>query len=436
MTQGPSLPFHLLTIYTALTINNFYNHDDRDFAHPRTNHSFNIRALTPSVLSFHYIFHLPPSCKSAEMLDYAQYKWETNNCISWVINTANTLGSTIRPIDGPGQRPPGAGRLKGKARAEVRRAQATTPSLTTATQPPRYVVSTWEILAQAQYIANSGVTVTMPRTVWRSFSLAIHARQQHAKRYTEEERSTTTGNSGHAYFIQVLQQTVNMLSSCVQARPTLRGNDDSNSKSYLKLHNLFDVLAMDEPETIEFLPQDSNDPDETDSDYDEVPTKELPKSYEPEIDSQEEMQFEWFLYFGLVTSLRDHTLGKWNVEEDGAHDVVGAMLVTEAAVTLVQDKFTSITRIAQRLGVDSLIYMPESDDPLNDTMESLVDIKMQRQQSDGFLLPVPHLKLRKSASEEVTDQWVQEDTFLVQYLMDLGLECVCHIHYFHLYITD
>jgi hypothetical protein len=347
--------------------------------------------------------------------DYLSYKWDTNNVVSWIINTAKIHNSNIHTVEGPGPRPSLPGRKKGKARKLAQQAPPPSPLPLT-----RRIVSTAEIITQATFLANLGETLIIPRGVWQSLGRAIDARQRFAAQYEKEERGNASGNTGHLYFINILKQVVQLLSPCVRRQSGVQKNSAAgDADQSIKLSNLFSLLEVNDAATLEDLFEDGAEAEDIPINVSHSsPTDEI---YEPEVDPEDELRFRWFVFLESLNSLKEKVIDTYKiVGSEKLHPSIAAF-IAEAAIGLAEKEHQSLNSLAQSLEIADLPYLMESSDVFHQTLESIVDIGLTRKQHTGYVLPVQHLHLRK-ASEMPNDRWCEEEKFLVQYFMDLNLE--------------
>lgn len=337
-------------------------------------------------------------------MTHAEYKWETDNAISWLINKAIEQGSTVQVVEPPGPRPT---RPKGKkAREEARQAANN--------KATRRLVTPAEIISQATFLANKGDMFTLHRRIWRSFGLAIHGREQYARRHVD-----SVGTAGHIFFIDTLKQVVRILAPYVKPQSGINTKPTSSSLNP-KIHfgNFFNLLENDDQHTVDFVYEEAVNPGD-------IPTSLLETSpvatYGPKLDPWDELLLEWSCFIEYVGLVRDFVVARFM---DGNLSRNIATFMIEAALALVEKSIKDFVSMAEKVSTEHLIYAPDPKETLTWTIESVTDITSVLEAVRGYPFPIKSLRERKPIEERLSSRWESEDKWLIQVIMELGLENV------------
>lgn len=176
---------------------------------------------------------------------YKQYKNDTSAFTTWLGRAAELCGykqpakpkklseSAPKPPPSAPTAPPApktasapAPRLKGKARAAAKKAQAhVEPERTTQSDEhvptvKEYAVTTQELLEQIDTVSKSKSKVSMPSGIKKVLERAIDARRRCSDWYESAKHDAAIlDNGGHRHFISLLQDAFTKLSTGPTAEP-------------------------------------------------------------------------------------------------------------------------------------------------------------------------------------------------------------------------
>jgi hypothetical protein len=190
----------------------------------------------------------------AKMTPCEVYKASTEIFVSWLCVTAADHGSATkssRPIDAvksrAGIRPskPAARRKWIKGRDAANAANLTTDGRAI------YLVSSQEILRQAEYIFKLSDTITLPRLVWQAYKRALAGWKLYAAKYAHTELHENTEIDGHIAFIGVLERLVAFLKIIVKVQRRSSAAAPECGPPEIALPNLFDSWALIDDDDME-----------------------------------------------------------------------------------------------------------------------------------------------------------------------------------------
>jgi hypothetical protein len=183
---------------------------------------------------------------------YSRYKADTDVVSQWLLTTATSRGFQVPGCVDRGSRVGSkTSRLKGKAR-KLARASTTAPSNNDRAAARTYHVKAHDLVCMAQFIAkakNPGVVI--PGSFIKTLIRAITTRKSHQHFYSEyfNQEQTSTQDSGHTYFIGVLESILQILRPVLsEEEPPNDPEDKDHSVLHSPVENMFASLAVEESE--------------------------------------------------------------------------------------------------------------------------------------------------------------------------------------------
>lgn len=390
-------------------------------------------AFLPGTYITTYTSYLPPVVDS--MGGYESYKFETSVVVSWVLQTAKDHGNDVQTTGSGPANPPATGstRLKGRNRTLAKRAAKQRSAIPEAfraaapegdAQPPKYEISTEEILNQTRFLSALRTTLVMPRSVWRCYKSAIAARRRYADRYAKDQLADPRDNEGHLYFNWVLEQMEILLKDRVVVQKVAKAQvGDVEEVTTEPLANLFEKLNLATTEDEDFESDGERDIMDTTSDISSTS-----KVYVPKLSKEEELRFEWFCFLEDAQKAWKHIQTVWTSTEDQNNppDPGVAAFITEAAIELIGYQEQQIYARAMAIGGKAaLVIGADPSDPFYLGLTTLRDIANIRKSHKGYIFPLEPLSERYYDLQDPT--LVAKDQTLVQYMMELGMESVSQL---------
>ncbi|KAK8063005.1 hypothetical protein PG997_015102 [Apiospora hydei] len=226
---------------------------------------------------------------------YSQYKQDTNSVASWLASTAKANGypSDLLSSTGSSGNKAGGGRLKGKARANAKKAKAPPKTNNAGGGGPSYIIKIADFIALAEFVADKSPEVPV------SFRSTI--------------RTTSTSLEVGLYYslngvsaALVLEKVRDVL------RPFVRSRHEDDAAAD-EITNRFTGLARDRPAKAE---KDN-------------------ATYEAETDSSfEEAIFALTALINDLNRVRAHVQWIWSNFRDGHFDLAAAAITTNTVIDL------------------------------------------------------------------------------------------------------
>lgn len=291
---------------------------------------------------------------------YVQYKEDTNNFITWLVDTAKKYGY-VRPPSIPTSTD-AVPRLKGRARTDAKKAasiststdatpplkgKANTDEKKAASMPKRkkMEVSVQDIVSLAKTIvANTSRKnpVVVPQYVLKWARSAVDARRQFVTWFQTQafnQPALQDDNERYTYFVQVLEDALDILAPHVTASPkenALPTRSDPSKQVEAPgqtLRNMFENLEMDEPQEIDLLDAAVVDVHDVVAVEDSIETQ-LKELCELE-SSEAEMRFAIFCTLQDAHRVKDFIIKTWKNYISGEIDLVTASVTTNTAISFV-----------------------------------------------------------------------------------------------------
>ena len=309
----------------------------KNFLSPEPN-SFHIHyfwsRLSISLLLLSSVKMLPPFLYST----YKQYKWDNNYLANWLAQTARSCGSPLVPstnFSAPSKK-------KGKNNRKPK------PS-TTLQPPPKQAIVLKLYVPLAQHIVQHQPSVIIPTSLLSTIKRAIKARQEISKSYTEEDARSS--HSGHAHFVSVLEQVLDVLKSRFPTPPPAR---DPSNKSTREddFATTFSALKVEQPRD----QQTASKSPATEPAVEE-PVKLEEFEAEPVHDALKD-QFVVACLMNDVARILDYVRDVWQRYADGEIDLITASVAANTAVQIVtrleQDFESETTQV--RGGAQAIVW--------------------------------------------------------------------------------
>jgi hypothetical protein len=125
-------------------------------------------------------------------------------------------------------------------------ADAAAASNTTADGRSIHLVSSAEILKQAEFLSRRTETIVMPRPVWQSYKRALAGQKQYAARYAEEALVENAEVDGHVAFIEVLEKSAEYIQDIATVQRIASATAPKSESTEVKLSNLLRSLELSE----------------------------------------------------------------------------------------------------------------------------------------------------------------------------------------------
>jgi hypothetical protein len=255
---------------------------------------------------------------------HKRYKADTNQVAVWLAETAQKYGYTLMSTSPV---PTGSGRPKGKARKQEKNATGKTSSSAVA----QYKVTTQELVAMAQVIANQRPSVKTPSVITTLLRSAIALRKRCSQWFSEQAGHQATKNQTHSHFVTVLEKILGLI------QPTDPDQEHSVATSFNlvtdpqidTLNNIFDVLNIEESEMAEIESTSAN------RDITGTVAASPRRRYDVESDD-EEVYFALYCFFDDLNRLREYLQILWGDYRNGEEDLVSASVTTNMAFQLVK----------------------------------------------------------------------------------------------------
>ena len=347
----------------------------------------------------------------------------------------------------------GQGRLKGKARTDAKKLEEVKKA-TGRTKPEQeeagrqkdlvvtYKVAVTEILGQVESIVKAKQRNLLSISAERAARRPIAVREQFAAAFHDSDDQVS--NQGHQHFITVLKQAYRSLvdAGCFEAQNVTFNN---TKRDIPTLSNKFEHLELEEPH------EEGQEPLATKAAA-RKQTKPKTRLIEPDVDERDELVFKFFCYLQDLHKLQDFTRKVLLRYREGELDDLTHLVVITTAIeharqqeqALIEDapdhlRFVVrrpelIFKLLQKKGVrlelgsgaDSEPFPRKRDLLFRQTRSTLSRIAAAAaRKKDGFyFLVVPQLTAGDGVDPDLTlsKDWMDEHTFLVQYLNELVLD--------------
>ncbi|KAG4028318.1 hypothetical protein MFRU_022g00380 [Monilinia fructicola] len=381
------------------------------------------------------------STSSSSSIFSATSATSTTSTSTSISNTSNTPKS-VNPSTT-------SNRLKGKARKNAKKAKVSTS--TQVLEMTVVIMSTRDLVDQAKLIAEQKKTaVIFPSVIHRVAERAIHARKRFLKWFQKAQSEEEEVNASHEHFIGVLETILDILTPCYESNkkkhgkagtgPKVKGNPDIPS-------NIFEMLDVDD-----IADEDLNTPELKPRRAKAVPKSTSLETYELDTDPEVDVPFIAFCFFEDLHRIQEFLKETWKSHATGDLDIGTAYLLTNYAVSIVEQEenrilkslpahhvhaYSSMLRIVDnmyfptmnhfhapkeakdRADLDDFLYYPVYQ-IINKTMHALQDC-------DPIKFPpiVPPLSLSvfsKAIEGQSNIDSIQEDDIkLTQFLLELAI---------------
>jgi hypothetical protein len=343
---------------------------------------------------------------------YENYKKDTNFFLTWLHNKAITCGyRSPLPSDSPDsqdQAKRSSSRLKGKARKEAKLLAANTASSATKIPKPpsKHVISTKELLLQAETVAKStNPIVKVPEVVQKLLHDAICARKRCSAWFqrmkVEETRSENDdSNETHEHFISVLESAFQLLKPRFESSQRSVDPETSEAGDAVphygnppdNLGNRFEHLEVEEldEESYNSIPSTTSTAEAgTRKDDGNISRDDV---YEFELAKDAELSFGIYCFYEDLYKLRIFLNLMWKAVSEERLDHLSASLTSNVALELVRKSESELIALdRQRFGKDSYRSITSMIHPV-------------------ALLKIPTEEDRQNMLERLTKSKIRDDT--------------------------
>lgn len=396
---------------------------------------------------------------------YMEYKADTNAFVTWLSITAISCGYAFKSVDDANPRKPLADqstnalptRLKGKARKDAKKSQATAKPQGPSTN---HLVSIKELLDQAKFVAAfKKPKVKVPLGTQYVLKRAINTRKKCTEWFegstTAEDSSGQSSNEAHQHFTSVLESAwdvlrpncaVNNQTKTPQAKTKTHASSKPSTDSSLgDLGNRFEMLELEELDegAVDMLVAEATNIAIQTVSGKKTATK-VVDTYELEVGVKEELPLLVCCFIEDLHKLRTFIKQTWQDVADGKLDYRSAAVVTQVSLELVlatEKKLASIWPEPLKSNPYSSMIMLESShkslgkarrNPLTDNEYVYINTFMSLQKFIEYSickigqlpcsLPVGHVYSTLRIPKPQGNEWIAEDKLLTQLLHDLELK--------------
>jgi hypothetical protein len=351
---------------------------------------------------------------------YLESKLQTQDVTDWLHLEAEKAGrpSAAKSV-----------RLKGKDRKALREAQKE------AQKEAQAAFTVKELIEQAKQISHAQPRVEVPEYVGRSLRRTINKRKRFTAWYSTRPDRDVEADRKHKHFTTALEAVGGLLSI-----PLILRRSTSTNTSNLQTGgspNFFTGLEVeedypDEDQESNVAPNRANRPSA--ATFESVAAT-----------AAEEKHFKAFCFFEDIHRFQDFVSSKLQEYANGRRSTEAVSIVVGAAIELVKERETRLFDLMQ----EEPTYFRVIADLYGKSCSDLTEIKeqvisrgpraysfsyhttaatLQRIRDLTLLyrnypLPIKPEQERSNGFSEGID-WVKEDKFLVQYFIDLPIECV------------
>ncbi|KAB8294266.1 hypothetical protein EYC80_009693 [Monilinia laxa] len=340
-------------------------------------------------------------------------------------------------------------RLKGKARKNAKKAKVSTS--TQVLEKTVVIMSTRDLVEQAKVIAEHKKTaVVFPSVIHRVAERAIHARRRFLKWFQNAQSEDEEVNASHEHFIGVLETILDILTPCYESGKKENGKFGGEFKVKENLDfatNIFEMLDVED-----IADEDLNAPELIPRRAKVIPKSTPLETYELDTDLEIDVPFISFCFFEDLHRIQEFVKETWKSHATGDLDICTAYLLTDYAVSIVEQEENRILKSlpahhvhadSTMLGIVDNIYFPtmkhfqapkEANDAadlenflyypvyqiINKTMHALQDCE-----PIDFPPIVPPLSLslfsKVIEGQSNTDCIQEDDVKLTQFLLELAI---------------
>jgi hypothetical protein len=362
------------------------------------------------------------------MSGYLLYKENTDIYTSWLCATAADHGSevtTSRPIDPvearAGKRPNG-GKARERWRAQRDAAATAAAANNTEDGRPIYLVSSEEIMAQAEFLSMLDGNIIMPRPVWQAFKQALAGRKEYVARYATEELSEGDEEDGHVAFIRVLERSAKCIKNIAKVQQVASAIPLDINTTEVALSNFFDSLDLSDQETI--VSEDTGNAEGNLTAIGEGESYQPKAVFRVQVDKASDVRFQRHCLLEQGKSDLAYLEEMWDKCDLGALDRGIAAFATQAIVALFEEKENELDEKASELRIHIVAELePDWHNPLGLALICLRDIQAIRQVYPDYTFPLAFLQNRHTHIQDT--QAIQDDYMLARFMMDLSAEMVC-----------
>jgi len=264
---------------------------------------------------------------------HKRYKADTEKVLTWLVRTAKKYRFTLETPTAAAGGTPKTGpsrRLKGKARAEARKAGSPASNAITS-------ISVKQFAEMAEKIGSRRPPVQVPEVILTLLRSAITLRKRCADWFGRmvRDKEEHEVNAKHRHFIDVLQIVLNNLESKPQVsdKKDAKPADGPGTDVEDGFSNMFDILSIDDDALNESI-ETSLNPSALHTSFAQRTT---PRSERYQFQyTDEEVYFALYCFFEDLDKLRDYLDGLWAEYKDGEIDLITASITTNTAFELVQ----------------------------------------------------------------------------------------------------
>ncbi|KAI1207163.1 uncharacterized protein F4807DRAFT_435922 [Annulohypoxylon truncatum] len=257
---------------------------------------------------------------------YQQYKKDTDSIAAWLASTAKSCGYPSDLLTGGPANKPASTRLKGKARAEAKKKQATTTLPTT----NKYIIKIKEFVPLAEFVASKR-EVSVSGSFIATLRRVIVARGGFGEKLAQHGAvPDELSDAKHGYFVGILEKVYEVLKprvkiGLIDSSPA-PSSDESDADDFA---NRFASLQVYEPS----------------DDFLNAPDLERPKplegdkiTYEAEqATSLEDLLVVVTMLINDINKIRARIQWIWSNYKDGLFDLAVAAIATNTAIDLARN---------------------------------------------------------------------------------------------------
>ncbi|KAF3058017.1 hypothetical protein GL218_05222 [Daldinia childiae] len=274
---------------------------------------------------------LPPSLVST----YQQYKNDTDSIAGWLASTAKATGYVSDPLT---QQPPkvSSTRLKGKARAEAKKKEASSSSKPAPVN--KYIIKIKDFIPLAEFIASKH-DISIPNSLITTLHRVIIARGGFSSMLAEKGTvADEISDVKHGYFVGVLEKVQEILKLKPQTNTTSTGSTGSSPKASKDKSR---AGTTEDEFSNQFAGLEVYEPSE---DFLNAPDIERPKvregdnvTYEAEPPSSlEDLYVAVTLLINDINNIRSRIEWIWTNYRDGFFELAACAVTTNTAIDLAR----------------------------------------------------------------------------------------------------
>ncbi|KAI0383379.1 hypothetical protein F5Y04DRAFT_287511 [Hypomontagnella monticulosa] len=269
---------------------------------------------------------------------YQQYKSDTDSIAAWLASTAKSCGY-VPANETP--KPASQGRLKGKARAEAKKQNASMSS------SKKHIIKIKDFVPLAEFVASKR-SVSVPNSLITTLRRVIVARGGFGERLAEKGASIDESSDyNHSYFIGILERVEEILKPRIKCHSTSASSiPDKNKKP---------SATTTDGISNQFASLNVYDPSE---DFLEAPEFERPEKPKEDNAAYEAEIFTTFadatmavaMLLDDINKIRDHIGWIWINCKVGLFDLAAAAITTNTAIDLARNLMQEVMPLMEEHG--------------------------------------------------------------------------------------